>query len=92
MKTSTLITGTSELSLRFVPFVLGSSVANQLLFVPKEILGKVGTLVAVSLLALSPQLIYRSTEVHQYSTDVFASVVTTYLGFRLISTPTLNIL
>ena len=49
-------------------------------------------LVSVSLLALSPQLIYRSTEVHQYSTDVLASVIITYLGFKLVNAPSKSIL
>ena len=92
MKIATLSLGNSELALRAVPLLAGVITLIIFHYCAKEILGKAGSLVSVSLLALSPQLISRSTEVHQYSTDVLASVIITYLGFRLIRAPSKSVL
>jgi uncharacterized membrane protein len=87
VKASTIFDAGSELSLRLLPFFSGAGALIVFYFCSKEILTKPGTVIAVALFALSPQLIDRSAEVKQYSTDVFVSVVVTYLGFRLISAP-----
>jgi uncharacterized membrane protein len=85
MKATTLAANTSsESSLRFVPFLSGAGALIGFYFCSREILSKQGTLLAVAIFALSPQLIYYSAEAKQYSTDVLVSVVVCYLGFRLI--------
>jgi hypothetical protein len=91
MKATTLIADTSsEMSLRFVPFLSGVAALIGFYFCCKEVLSRQGTLIALAFFAFSPGLIDFSAEAKQYSTDVFVSVVITYLGFRLISVPSLN--
>jgi Dolichyl-phosphate-mannose-protein mannosyltransferase len=91
MKATTLIADTSsELSLRLVPFLSGVAALIGFYFCCEKILSRQGALIAVALFAFSPGLITFSAEAKQYSTDVFVSVVVTYLGFRLISGPSLN--
>lgn len=74
-RTSVYLFGTSELSLRVLPFV--SSLLLMLVFpvLARRLLGPWATAVATVLLAVSPQLIYYASEVKQYESDALACVL-----------------
>src|SRR5262245_21844618 len=87
VKSITITSNASEMSLRFVPFLSASAALIGFFFCSKEVLCKNGAIIAVIFFAFSTELISYAAEAKQYSTDVLVSVVVTYLGFRLLSGP-----
>jgi hypothetical protein len=79
--------GRSEYSLRLIPLVAG--IASLLIFVrvARQILPSTAVPLAVGLFAVSDGAIYYSSEVKQYSCDVFATLVLTALALSLLTQP-----
>ena len=82
VKLSSLLFGVGEMALRLVPFLSG--LAAFLLFLPvaRQFLTPMGVLLAMSIFALAPPLVYHTVEIKQYSTDLFATVLSLYLYIR----------
>ena len=74
--------GSGEYALRLLPLLAG--VASLFLFykLAKSILPATAVAVALGLFALSPSLIYYSSEVKQYSLDVAITILLYWLAFR----------
>jgi hypothetical protein len=74
------LTGSGELSLRFLPLVAGC--ASMILFasLARRILNPWAVVAAVAMFAFSDRLIWHATEVKQYGIDVFVSVLLTWLA------------
>jgi hypothetical protein len=73
-----LLFGNHEMALRLFPLICG--VASLLVFLPvvRYFLQPLGVLVAISLLAFSPQLVYHSVEAKQYATELFTTILFLY--------------
>jgi uncharacterized membrane protein len=82
-KLATTLAGKSELALRIVPFAAG--IASLFLFshVAKLFVSAKSALLALLLFALCPSLVYYSSEVKQYSSDVAVTLVLLWMLFRL---------
>jgi hypothetical protein len=75
--------GNNELRLRLVPLMAGcASLVFYYLFL-KNNLSPFGTITALSLFAVSPTLVYYSSEVKQYSSDVFITIFILWLTFGI---------
>jgi hypothetical protein len=70
--------GNHEMALRLFPLICG--IASLFIFLPvaRYFLKPSGALLAISLLAFSPQLIYHSVEAKQYATELFATILLLY--------------
>jgi hypothetical protein len=82
VKVTTLAFGTSDLALRLVP--LASGIAGVLLFaaLARRVAGPVGSAVAMLLFALSPTMIFFSSDLKQYSTDAAATLAILLLAWQ----------
>ena len=67
---STNVFGVSELSLRLVPFVASLLALALFPFVGRRLIGRTAMPIALLLFATSPQIIYYSSEVKQYGSDI----------------------
>jgi hypothetical protein len=76
--------GSSELSLRLTPLVAGLLGLACFRILARETLADRDSVVATALFALSPYLIYYSSEVKQYSSDVLASVLLLLFARRVL--------
>jgi hypothetical protein len=74
-KTSTLAFGPGEYALRLVPLLTGCASVIVFDALARRVLGGWARCVAVAIFAMSPALVYYSTEAKQYGIDVFAIVV-----------------
>lgn len=83
VKLFTDIFGTSEFSLRLLPLIFGIASLIYFYFLAKKTLAPHVVPIAVGLFALSYPLIYYSSEIKQYSADVFAAVILFLIAFRL---------
>ena len=81
---SYLVLGDKELALRLVPLLAGLLALPLFYQLARHVLPPVGTVLAVALFALSPYLIYYSTEVKQYSLDVLVTIAITLATLRTI--------
>ncbi|MBI4621870.1 MAG: glycosyltransferase family 39 protein [Verrucomicrobia bacterium] len=75
--------GNNEYALRLFPLACGLGALPLFWLVARRALSGPGLLVAVALFALSPEVIFHAVEVKQYSGDVFAALVATWMGIRL---------
>ncbi|MDB4950366.1 MAG: hypothetical protein JWM27_3015 [Gemmatimonadetes bacterium] len=82
-KVVSAVLGTSELALRLVPLLAG--VGGLLLFaaIARRILAPGGAAAATAAFAVSPYLVYYSSELKPYSTDVLAALVLTWWALAL---------
>ena len=91
LKISSALFGTSDMSLRFFPFLCG--IASVFVFrrVAERTLSGSAVPVAVALFALSPPLIRYSTELKQYGGDVLIILLLTLIAVNLCArTPTVR--
>lgn len=74
--------GTGEKALRLVPLLCG--VGSLLLFakIARNYLSPLGVVLALSIMAFAPPIVYHSVEIKQYSADLFAAVLSFYLYIR----------
>jgi hypothetical protein len=75
VKVFTLLFGRQELALRLFPLLCG--IASLICFLPvaRYFLRPVGVIIAMSLLAVAPPLVYHSVEAKQYATELFATIL-----------------
>jgi hypothetical protein len=77
-KSATLLLGTSEYALRLVPLLAGILSIFLFYLLAKRVTSAAP--LALALFAMSPSLIYYSSEVKQYSSDVMVALLLLYLG------------
>lgn len=84
-KTAVLAFGNSELALRLVPLLAG--ILSLVLFknIAARCLDALAVPLALALFAVSAKLIYYSSEVKQYSTDVLIALVVLWMAMRVYS-------
>lgn len=82
VKLTIMVFGTGEKAFRIIPMVSG--IGAILVFIPvaRYFLKPLGVVMALAIMALAPPLIYHSTEMKQYSTELFATVLVLYLYTR----------
>jgi len=83
--------GSSELTLRLLPFLCGLASVPLFLAVARRVVAPPADVVATVLFACAAAPLYYASEVKQYSGDVFATLVLYLLGLALFrSAPTLR--
>ncbi len=80
-KLAVTLFGSGERALRLLPLMAGCASLVVFYFVARKLLNAPGLLAALALFALSPTLIYYSSEVKQYATDVFIATLLLFLFF-----------
>lgn len=78
-KLAATLIGDGERALRLLPLLAGCASLVLFFLLAQHILHSPGLLTALALFALSPTLIYYSSEVKQYSLDVFVTLLLLYL-------------
>lgn len=81
-KLAATLLGNGERALRLLPLLAGCASLVLFYLLARQILRPPGLLIALALFALSPTLIYYSSEVKQYALDVFFTVLLFYLFTR----------
>ncbi len=89
-KLAATLLGDGERALRLLPLLAGCASLVLFYFLARQILHAPGLLTALALFALSPTLIYYSSEVKQYALDVFSTILLLYLFTRHSSLVTRN--
>lgn len=84
-KLAATLLGDGERALRLLPLMAGCASLILFYLLARKILNITGLLTALALFAFSPTLIYYSSEVKQYATDVFFTVLLLYLFTHLSS-------
>jgi hypothetical protein len=83
-KALVLVLGASEYVLRLVPLAAGLGALPLFYLTVREFLGRAEAAVALMLVAISEPLIFYSSEVKQYSSDVFCALAILWPGARLL--------
>ncbi len=89
-KLAATLLGDGERALRLLPLLAGCASLILFYLLTRQILRAPGLLTALALFALSPTLVYYSSEVKQYALDVFFTVLLLYLFTRHSSLATRN--
>ena len=79
--------GKSELALRMVPLAAGVSALFLFRHVARLFVSARAVMLALALFALCPSLIYYSSEVKQYSSDVTTTLALLWMLFKLVDSP-----
>ncbi|MFL5574562.1 MAG: glycosyltransferase family 39 protein [Gemmatimonadaceae bacterium] len=79
--------GVNELALRAIPLACGLALLPLLWMAGRLLLGEREALVALVLAALSPPLVYYSSEAKQYSGDACATALLLWLAARVLRDP-----
>ena len=79
--------GTGEHALRLVPLLASIGAMILIYYVGRAILSPIGTLIALGLFALIPDLIYSASEVKQYSSDALITLVLLGLALSMRTAP-----
>ena len=77
--------GEHEFVLRLFPFVVGVAAMGLFYLLLRRTASSIGLLIGLALFAVSPELIYYTSEVKQYILDVAATVLLLYLTLPLLS-------
>lgn len=80
--------GNNEYALRILPFAAGIGALGLTYLVARRLVSARASAAAVLLCALCPPLVRYSTEVKQYSGDVFVALLVTWLALRAIDDAT----
>lgn len=86
-KLAATLLGDGERALRLLPLLAGCASLILFYLLARKILNTPGLLTALALFALSPTLIYYSSEVKQYSADVFITLLLLFIFTRHESLP-----
>ena len=82
-KIATTLAGKGEIALRAIPFIAGIAALFVFYDVAKLYLSPVAVPIALALFSLSRNLVYYSSEVKQYSTDVLVTLILLRAVFKL---------
>jgi hypothetical protein len=85
VKLTATIFGSSEMALRFIPLLAGIGSITLFPKVARRILPARAVLFATALFAFTPKLVYYSSELKQYSSDVFVTLILLGLAGRASS-------
>ncbi len=82
VKLCTMLFGSNEMGLRLFPLLCG--IGSLLVFLPVAqcFLKPVGVIVALTILAFAPPLVYHAVEAKQYCTELFATIIILYTYTR----------
>ena len=80
------IFGKGDIQLRLIPLLAGCASLILLYLIGKQVLNPPGLITALALLAISPTLVYYSSEVKQYSSDVFSILVLFWFALDVFRT------
>ncbi len=82
VKITTLLFGDGEKSLRFIPLLSG--IGSLIFFLPvaRTLLKPLGAVLAMTILAFAPPIVYHAVEMKQYSVELFTTVMVLYLYTR----------
>lgn len=83
-KLAVTLLGNRELSLRLIPFLTGCLALVLFYLILRRILSPLGVLAALAMGAVAPQLIYYSSEVKQYSSDVCVTLLLLWLVLNVL--------
>jgi len=86
-KISVMLMGTGELALRLVPFIAGLLALPLFWVVPRRYLGDGAALVCAAMGAVSEHVIYYSSELKQYSSDLLWGLLVLLVVHPLLSGP-----
>jgi uncharacterized membrane protein len=89
VKVFSQIFGTGEHGLRLVPFISGIISLFLFYYLAKRYIPKNSVPIAIALFAISDTLVYYSSEVKQYSSDVTIAIALLLIGISLVNTPKL---
>ena len=84
-KVFNILFGKHEFVLRFFPFVIGLVAFGLFYMLLRRTTSGLGMLIGLALFAVSPRLIYYSSEVKQYILDVAGTIILLYLAQPLFS-------
>jgi len=87
-KTTSRVLGFSELALRFLPLLAGCSLVILIWALFRRVLEQRVAFLMLTLVSLSPSLIYYSAEVKQYGIDALVTVLVVWLGIDLLGNST----
>lgn len=87
VKLSSALFGGSEYALRLVPLLAGLAGPWLFYLVAREILRPVGSIVAASLFSLAVPLIFFSSNLKQYSSDVAMALLVLWVALRIARSP-----
>ena len=79
VRLSVLLFGKGEMALRLIPLLSGIAALFVFRPVVNKMLKPLGAVMAMALLAVAPVLVYHAVEIKQYSTEMFATVLSLYL-------------
>lgn len=82
VKTFVNLLGTGEMALRLFPLLCGIGSLLLLISVARYFLSSFASIIAISILALAPPLIFHAVEIKQYSTELFAALLVLYIYIR----------
>jgi|WetSurMetagenome_2_1015567.scaffolds.fasta_scaffold05147_6 hypothetical protein len=80
--------GNKDYKLRLIPLLAGLISIPLMYLVSKKIVGQVAAIFSLALFTFSPTLIYYSSEVKQYSTDVLVSLVLLFVFTKCLDKKT----
>ncbi len=86
-KLAVVLAGKSEMGLRIIPLIAGISALFLFWYVARLYVSPKAVPVALLLFALCPALVYYSSEVKQYSSDVAVTLVLLWMASRLADGP-----
>ena len=84
VKLSTALLGSSEYALRVVPFIAGIACPVLFYLVARSFLRPVATMVATSMVSMATPLIFFSSNLKQYSSDVAITLLVLVIAVRLL--------
>lgn len=92
-KLAVTLLGDGERALRLLPLLAGCAALVLFFLLARRMLSWPGLLTALALAAFSPMLVYYSSEVKQYATDVFVTLLLFYLfaSRNLLAFPRLSV-
>jgi hypothetical protein len=79
--------GKSELSLRLLPLIAGCAALLLFALLLRQMTQKIGAFIALALFAAGAPLVYYASEVKQYSSDVFVTLLLLWLAARHLQSP-----
>ena len=87
VKATVAIFGNKDFILRIVPLVSGLLSVPLMYFVGRQCGGRLVAIFSLAIFAVSPALTHFSTELKQYSTDVFVALLLLWLGDKCFEQP-----